>query len=515
MTTEERIRPDLESVFEGAVEDASMLLRAAAAYGDPEEEAPRDYLVLCALAARERCRAALALLENEASGLYALDLARLRNLAEMGAKGLEELCVRHASGISGLLSGPLARRCRDVSALAARLAELSRDAEENGQPEWALWERRDLALDILVRTAPLARAAESLGRNGLGALADREYRAAFERLMDVLAVNRGNLLAVAKDVVPLLLAREYGAPSPWLVLEEAAGPGESRNIAAAFAPVYQGARAKDICPGTWETSGALELENHLAACPSCAGFAMDVMAAQREAAAAPAVAPALPSELAAAIRSMGRTKRKAKKTGLLERLAALVPARGVFPKFAAGFSMAAAFFLLLLPGVLRYAGSPGQDPAVATAPEATRTPAASLALFGARTEGGVYRTAAWDREEVPLGRGAALASGEDFRVRVVPREDAHAYVLLHDSNGKVLKLHEGRVEKGRGLVLPDPDMWYTLDSHPGTERVYLLTSAKPVEGFDEKMEHLEWYGMGEMSRLMPEVRATQVSFTHR
>ncbi|MFP4474335.1 MAG: DUF4384 domain-containing protein [Desulfatibacillaceae bacterium] len=511
-----------EEVFGQALEDASTYLYAVGAFRRPPEGVDHDYLLLLMLMSRARSHRAMAMLGG-APGEYAPYTRRIDKLVSRADDAFARLVEEQGRRIPDMVNDSFTARVDRIQTQVAGLADLSRRAclaeSENREKE----SRRELAHDTMVRAAMVANAASALRgvaelRQGTG-----RFLRAVHRLEDVFAVHAGEF-EIAGDLYPALVERDYDARCWWApgtVGETEALP----EITPALALAYAAGLAAGECGMTEKVVSAVfdgdttpELDDHLEQCPHCATMATDLLAAREEAARA-LPAPAMSPELAGAVHAMA-SKRPENIGGILEKVRGLArrlfPSGGAIPKFAPVAAMAVLVLVVVQFGLV---GGDAPDPAenntVARKAAAPEQSPAMLTLFGAQNDGAVFRGAAWNRERKELDKGSVLRSGEDFQVGVTMNEPSHVYVLLHDSAGKIQPLHQGRMEKGEQKLLPDRDMWYTLDKHQGKENIYLLAADKPVEDFDEKIARLEWYGMEEMRRFMPDVRVISTGFEHR
>jgi hypothetical protein len=89
--------------------------------------------------------------------------------------------------------------------------------------------------------------------------------------------------------------------------------------------------------------------------------------------------------------------------------------------------------------------------------------------------------------EVVLPDGATVATGQRFKIRVMPNSDCSLHVLLYDSQGQatVLFPHEKialatQVRGGVSYEIPDGKKWYWFDEKPGIETFYLVASYTPL-----------------------------------
>ena len=67
-----------------------------------------------------------------------------------------------------------------------------------------------------------------------------------------------------------------------------------------------------------------------------------------------------------------------------------------------------------------------------------------LMLIGKRA-GDLTRGGTKTPVEFEIKEGDALSSGDYFRIKLRPDEDAHVYVLFYDSTGKVSKLFSDKI----------------------------------------------------------------------
>jgi len=116
------------------------------------------------------------------------------------------------------------------------------------------------------------------------------------------------------------------------------------------------------------------------------------------------------------------------------------------------------------------------------APPAVTAPLSlSMNIIGQRKEpDGSYA-------EVIVREGSVLRSRDHFQIHLEANRPSHIYVLLFDSQGQASQLfpdpkieQPGFIESGRKIAIPDKDLWFWLDEHPGTETVYVLASEEPM-----------------------------------
>jgi hypothetical protein len=90
--------------------------------------------------------------------------------------------------------------------------------------------------------------------------------------------------------------------------------------------------------------------------------------------------------------------------------------------------------------------------------------------------------------EIIVREGSLLRSRDHFQVHLETNRPSHVYVLLFDSQGRATQLfpdpkieQPGFFEAGRRMAIPDKDLWFWLDEHPGTETVYVLASEESLQ----------------------------------
>jgi len=110
--------------------------------------------------------------------------------------------------------------------------------------------------------------------------------------------------------------------------------------------------------------------------------------------------------------------------------------------------------------------------------------------------------------EVIVTEGSVLRSGDHFQVQVETSKPCHLYVLIFDSHGQADQLFPdpkietpGFVEAGRRVALPDKDLWFWLDNHPGIETVYTLASVEPIPRISALLDKMANVGGAEHKQL--------------
>lgn len=119
------------------------------------------------------------------------------------------------------------------------------------------------------------------------------------------------------------------------------------------------------------------------------------------------------------------------------------------------------------------------------------------------------------KKEFVLKQGDALESGDSLRIKVSVDRDAYVYVLLCDSSGEIAKFFSDRLEGGKTLLLPSEYEPFELDEHPGTETVFVLTSKKAIDQFNEKLAKLKKAGIEEIDEIFSDAWIRSFQFEHR
>lgn len=107
------------------------------------------------------------------------------------------------------------------------------------------------------------------------------------------------------------------------------------------------------------------------------------------------------------------------------------------------------------------------------------------------------RIADAEYEELQLESGGWLRSDDQFRIRLRPNADCHAYVFIRDSLGDLYSLFPSpgigvpnKLMGGLSYWLPEPDpwegrRWFYLDENKGTETLFLVASHEAIANIDK------------------------------
>ncbi len=108
------------------------------------------------------------------------------------------------------------------------------------------------------------------------------------------------------------------------------------------------------------------------------------------------------------------------------------------------------------------------------------------------------KTGAGGYEEVEIGEGAVLRSGDNIQVHFSANADCNVYILIFDSQKKASRLFpdqkivmSNKVKANMDYSVPPGDQWFYLDEHTGTETIYVLASYEPMSHLDTLLSEME------------------------
>ena len=95
-----------------------------------------------------------------------------------------------------------------------------------------------------------------------------------------------------------------------------------------------------------------------------------------------------------------------------------------------------------------------------------------------------------------IKEGDTLFSNDYCRINFQLEQDAYAYVIYHDSSGKLHQLYPDpalaipqKTKANTKYILPkEEENWFKLDENAGTETVFMLASKKPISGLKETFD---------------------------
>jgi CHAT domain-containing protein len=121
--------------------------------------------------------------------------------------------------------------------------------------------------------------------------------------------------------------------------------------------------------------------------------------------------------------------------------------------------------------------------------------------------------------EVVIKEGTILRSGDQFQAQVEVNHPSYLYLLLYDSRGQASQLFPdpkletpGFIEPGHKMAVPDKDLWFWLDSEPGTETIYTLASEQAIPDIHDLLSRMEKVGHADQTHLGSETeRGIQIT----
>jgi hypothetical protein len=150
------------------------------------------------------------------------------------------------------------------------------------------------------------------------------------------------------------------------------------------------------------------------------------------------------------------------------------------------------------------AGKPLPEPSgprlLAARPQAER--AASFKKKSSSTAGALAEPIRLDFSEVP-DDGARLSYRAD--------QDAYAYLLRQDQNGKISLLYAGGLEAGKTYFYPAHDHLLKSDPTSTQATIFLVASPNPVVDLETRLKELERSGKDQMRILFPQATIRSLS----
>jgi hypothetical protein len=123
--------------------------------------------------------------------------------------------------------------------------------------------------------------------------------------------------------------------------------------------------------------------------------------------------------------------------------------------------------------------------------------------------------------EVGIEDGGVLKSGDLFKINFQLQEEAYVYLLSLNSQGNLSKLYPNKdmelpvkFESKKLYSFPTEDEWLKLDKNIGQEKIYLLASPDPIDGFDLKFDQLKKLGIESIENIFPGIKIQSFNFKH-
>ncbi len=132
------------------------------------------------------------------------------------------------------------------------------------------------------------------------------------------------------------------------------------------------------------------------------------------------------------------------------------------------------------------------------------------------------RSADENMEQRQVENGAQLFTNDQIQLSFKSSEDVYGYLLHQNSQGKINKYFEGKLNAGQSYHFPEGDTKACLTGQPGTEIFYLVTSKTILDNFDAKMLSITSHGSftsdefrNEISNVFPGIAVTTFNYTFK
>ncbi|MFH1982950.1 MAG: DUF4384 domain-containing protein [Pseudomonadota bacterium] len=241
---------------------------------------------------------------------------------------------------------------------------------------------------------------------------------------------------------------------------------------------------------------AEKVKEHIHECRHCLDLVMDIRVAEEE-------AESLKGQPVEVVAGLQKAIDKGKAHSLWDRIGNAVS--GFFgPGF--GLKPVAAFAVLVMcVGIFVMWDKDGVSPG---------KPYSIEILLQGRTQTG-FRGGKPEYRDFKVEPGGKMQSGDYFRLQTQIDKDAFVYLVFQDSAGKIDAMEKGRIAGGQMLSIPDGDNWFQLDTHTGTEKLFLVASKDKIADFAQRVDELKKMGIGNIEKVFPKTTVKSFSFEHR
>lgn len=100
-----------------------------------------------------------------------------------------------------------------------------------------------------------------------------------------------------------------------------------------------------------------------------------------------------------------------------------------------------------------------------------------------------------DRKLIELTSDSILYSGDKFKMMFEATERCYVYIVFKGSDDKILMLHPEKFKsnshppkENKTVFIPSEHGWFTLDTKPGTETLYVIVSFDPLSNLEALLE---------------------------
>ena len=115
-----------------------------------------------------------------------------------------------------------------------------------------------------------------------------------------------------------------------------------------------------------------------------------------------------------------------------------------------------------------------------------------------------------------VGGDTEMKSGDRIKMYIEPATDGFIYLFYLSSQGDLERLFPAGSDPLRagspGVYIPQGDLWFRLDDHPGTETFYLLASSRRLKAVESAFER---YLDGQDSASRQELQANVIEEIRR
>ena len=144
-----------------------------------------------------------------------------------------------------------------------------------------------------------------------------------------------------------------------------------------------------------------------------------------------------------------------------------------------------------------------------------------IGIIGQRFTDTQLRSDDQEIENFQIENGETLKSGDLIKIKFNLTEGAYVYLLALTGSGDLMKIYPEsatdmpqRLEPQKEHIFPKNDRWLKLDDKTGKEKIYLLASPAPIEGFDDKINQIKRIGVGKIDTIFNKVQIQSFEFVH-
>ena len=132
------------------------------------------------------------------------------------------------------------------------------------------------------------------------------------------------------------------------------------------------------------------------------------------------------------------------------------------------------------------------------------------------------RSGGQEAKNFQIENGGTLNSDDLIKIKFELTESAFVYLLALTGDGDLMKVYPEstvdmpqKLESQKEHFFPKNDRWLKLDDKPGKEKIYLLASPVPIEGFDDKINQINKIGADKIDTIFEGVQIKSFEFLHK